>query len=74
MLEMSIAQTKEGKEDFCKNVEKSRNKGFFVCLNLKRAGFFSQLFNRNELSTTLMLENAIAAAAKIGLSKIPKNG
>ena len=31
-------------------------------------------FNRNEFRTTLILLNAIAAAAKIGLSKIPKNG
>lgn len=31
-------------------------------------------FNRNEFRTTLMLENAIAAAAKTGLSRMPKNG
>ena len=31
-------------------------------------------FKRNEFKTTLILLNAIAAAAKIGLSKIPKKG
>lgn len=36
--------------------------------------YISTLFSRREFKTTLILEKAIAAAAKTGLSRRPKNG
>ena len=46
---------------------------FYLILKLY-INYILNRFNRKEFKTTEIEENAMAAAAKIGLSKIPKNG
>lgn len=58
-------------------INERRTSGAMIFLNTNDICFIYYIFlafKRSELPTTDRLENAIAAPAKIGFSRIPKNG